>query len=162
VLQPTYSADGREVWLTVWNPQDQASAIVVVDDVTLEPTAVIRDPGLITPTRLYNLAALVPTPQRPANPGADLFASQCAHCHGRLGEGDGVMARELSARPQDLRYLSARNDGVFPREFVEEIVDGRATRASHGPADMPVWGVLLDASSVSALVDFVQQMQVER
>lgn len=58
VIQPTYSPDGREVWLAVWNPQDRSSAVVVVDDASLEPIAVIRRPELITPTRIYSVAAL--------------------------------------------------------------------------------------------------------
>lgn len=58
VLQPAFSPDGSEVWLAVWNPQNLNSAIVVIDDKTLEPKAVIRDPGLITPTRIYSVGAL--------------------------------------------------------------------------------------------------------
>lgn len=72
----------------------------------------------------------------------------------------------------DLRYLSARNDGTFPREFVTDIIDGRATRAAHGPEGMPVWaaefsrqeGVDEQAQArveakVQALVDFLEQIQ---
>lgn len=58
VLQPTYNPAGDEVWLVVWNPQDLNSAIVVVDDATLKPKAVIADSALITPTRIYNVAEL--------------------------------------------------------------------------------------------------------
>ncbi|MEZ5560919.1 MAG: cytochrome D1 domain-containing protein, partial [Pseudomonadales bacterium] len=58
VLQPTYDASGSEVWLTVWNPQNLGAAVVVVDDATLEPRAVIRDAALTTPTRIYSVAAL--------------------------------------------------------------------------------------------------------
>lgn len=58
VAQPTFSPDGREVWMLVWNPQDQQSAVVVVDDATLEPVATLGRGELITPTRLYSIAAL--------------------------------------------------------------------------------------------------------
>ncbi len=58
VVQPTYDARGKEVWMVVWNPQDQGSAIVVVDDATLEPKVTLTDPRLITPTRIYNLGQL--------------------------------------------------------------------------------------------------------
>jgi nitrite reductase (NO-forming) / hydroxylamine reductase len=58
VLQPTFSGDGREVWLAVWNQQDASAAIVIVDDRTLELIDVIRDPTLVTPTRIYSLAGL--------------------------------------------------------------------------------------------------------
>jgi nitrite reductase (NO-forming)/hydroxylamine reductase len=57
-VQPTFDATGTEVWVLVWNPQDQGSAIVVVDDATLAPKTTIRDPQLVTPTRIYNVGAL--------------------------------------------------------------------------------------------------------
>ena len=59
VLQPAFSQDGSEVWLVVWNPQDLNSAVLVIDDRQLTLKAVIRDPGLVTPTRIYSLAALM-------------------------------------------------------------------------------------------------------
>lgn len=58
VIQPAYSADGSEVWMVVWNPQDLGGAVVVVDDASLEPVATIRLPDIITPTRIYSVAAL--------------------------------------------------------------------------------------------------------
>jgi nitrite reductase (NO-forming)/hydroxylamine reductase len=57
-VQPTYDDSGKEVWVIVWNPQDQGSSIVVVDDRTLEPKATITDNRLITPTRIYNVGQL--------------------------------------------------------------------------------------------------------
>jgi len=58
VLQPTYDRTGNEVWVLVWNPQDESSAIVIVDDTTLQPKATVTDPRLITPTRIYNVGQL--------------------------------------------------------------------------------------------------------
>ena len=66
--------------------------------------------------------------------GADLYQLNCANCHGTFGEGDGAVTPDLSVVLLDLRYLSARNDGAFPQEFVVSIIDGRETRAAHGPA----------------------------
>ena len=62
VLMPTYDAEGQEVWLVVWNPQEQRSALVIVDDETLELKDVIDDNRLITPIRLYNLGTLAASP----------------------------------------------------------------------------------------------------
>lgn len=59
VLQPTFSADGSEVWLLVWNTQDAESALVIVDDANLALVDVLRWPELITPMRLYSVAALI-------------------------------------------------------------------------------------------------------
>ena len=55
VLQPEYNQAGDEVWFSVWNGQDEESAIVVVDDKTLELKEVIRDKRLITPTGKFNV-----------------------------------------------------------------------------------------------------------
>jgi len=104
--------------------------------------------------------------------GAELYAQNCSNCHGVYGEGDGAVAPDLSVVVLDLRYLSGRNGGVFPREFVREIIDGRATRAEHGPIGMPVWGAVLargeslDAAAeqrvdakIDALVDYLETIQ---
>jgi len=55
VVQPEFNKEGTEVWFSVWNAKDQESAIVVVDDKTLELKAVIKDPRLITPTGKFNV-----------------------------------------------------------------------------------------------------------
>lgn len=55
VVQPEFNKQGTEVWFSVWNAQDKESAIVVVDDKTLELKAVIKDPRLVTPTGKFNV-----------------------------------------------------------------------------------------------------------
>ncbi|MDO5606137.1 MAG: cytochrome D1 domain-containing protein [Paracoccus sp. (in: a-proteobacteria)] len=55
VVQGEFNKQGTEVWFSVWNAQDQESAIVVVDDKTLELKHVIKDPRLITPTGKFNV-----------------------------------------------------------------------------------------------------------
>ncbi|MEZ5446709.1 MAG: cytochrome D1 domain-containing protein [Gammaproteobacteria bacterium] len=55
VVQPEYNKAGDEVWFSVWNGKEQNSALVVVDDRTLELKAVIKDPKLITPTGKFNV-----------------------------------------------------------------------------------------------------------
>jgi nitrite reductase (NO-forming) / hydroxylamine reductase len=55
VVQGEFNKDGTEIWFSVWNSKDQESAIVVVDDKTRKPVAVIRDPRLITPTGKFNV-----------------------------------------------------------------------------------------------------------
>ena len=55
VVQPEFNKDGTEVWFSVWNAKDKESAIVVVDDKTLELKHVIKDPRLITPTGKFNV-----------------------------------------------------------------------------------------------------------
>ncbi len=55
VVQPEFNMDGDEVWFSVWNAKDKQSAIVIVDDKTLQPIKVIKDPRLITPTGKFNV-----------------------------------------------------------------------------------------------------------
>jgi len=55
VVQGEYNKDGNEVWFSVWNNKAQESAIVVVDDKTLQLKAVIKDKRLVTPTGKFNV-----------------------------------------------------------------------------------------------------------
>ena len=55
VVQGEYNKAGDEVWFSVWNAKDQESAIVIVDDKTLEKKAVIRDKRIVTPTGKFNV-----------------------------------------------------------------------------------------------------------
>ncbi|SFJ41943.1 nitrite reductase [Celeribacter neptunius] len=55
VVQPEFNKQGTEVWFSVWNAKDKESAIVVVDDATLELKYVIKDERLITPTGKFNV-----------------------------------------------------------------------------------------------------------
>ena len=55
VVHPEYNEKGDEVWLSLWAGKTEPSAIVVMDDKTLELKAVIKDPRLITPTGKFNI-----------------------------------------------------------------------------------------------------------
>ncbi len=105
--------------------------------------------------------------------GPELYAMNCANCHGTYGEGDGAVTPALNVVLLDLRYLAARNDDAFPAEFVYRIVDGRETRAAHGPAGMPVWGAEFARGEgtsaaaeervgmkIQAIVDFIASIQI--
>jgi hypothetical protein len=70
--------------------------------------------------------------------------------------------------PPDLTKFAMRNGGVFPRERVRQIVEGRGV-AAHGDRDMPVWGDLFKYASggkpdpvtarIDALVEFLAVIQ---
>ncbi|TYC79089.1 c-type cytochrome [Stappia sp. BW2] len=55
VVQGEFDQAGEEIWFSVWNAKDKESAIVVVDDKTLELKHVIKDERLITPTGKFNV-----------------------------------------------------------------------------------------------------------
>ena len=54
-VHPEYSADGKEVWISLWGGKTDQSAIVVYDDATLKVKKVITDPKMITPTGKFNV-----------------------------------------------------------------------------------------------------------
>ena len=54
-VHPEYSADGGEVWISLWGGKTDQSAIVVYDDKTLALKKVITDPKMITPTGKFNV-----------------------------------------------------------------------------------------------------------
>lgn len=94
---------------------------------------------------LAALACLAAAPAFAAEPdvaeGADLFARNCAICHGEAGTGDGPMAEILTVKPADLTRLSASNGGVFPVFRAIRQIDGRDPMLAHGGA-MPLFGEL--------------------
>ena len=55
VVQGEFNQQGTEIWFSVWNAKELQSAIVVVDDKTLQLKHVIKDPRLITPTGKFNV-----------------------------------------------------------------------------------------------------------
>ncbi len=73
-------------------------------------------------------------------PGADLFAENCAQCHGKDGRGDGDAVEFRNVDIPDLRTLTKRNGGSFPLRDVVRKIDGRAELETHGERFMPAWG----------------------
>lgn len=73
-------------------------------------------------------------------PGAEMYESLCASCHGVGGEGNGPVAPLIKIRVPDLTRIAERDGGEFPTEDVRRIIDGRFDRPAHGSRDMPVWG----------------------
>ena len=113
-------------------------------------------------------------PVPPGYDGAVLYANNCANCHGVYGEGNGALTPALSVVVQDLRYLTKRNNGTFPAEFVRKIIDGRETRTAHGPEGMPMWGNVFTSqegvdrpaqarvgAKIESLVEFLGSIQID-
>ena len=85
--------------------------------------------------------------------GRSEYDSKCAVCHGQLGKGDGPYAGLLDTKIADLTTLSRRNNGVFPFQRVQEVIDGRQTFRAHGPRDMPIWGLDYQAKAAGSYKD---------
>jgi mono/diheme cytochrome c family protein len=103
--------------------------------------------------------------------GSSLYRMYCASCHGANARGDGPLAEVMKRRPPDLTEILKRNNGVFPKERIVEIVDGRRPVRGHGGPDMPVWGDAFKRSidvdgeeavrrRIQAIVDYLETIQV--
>jgi len=69
-----------------------------------------------------------------------LFKSNCAPCHGLSGKGGGPVATALRKQPPPLTTIAKRRGGIFPRDHVYRIIDGRQQIKAHGSRTMPIWG----------------------
>lgn len=95
----------------------------------------------IVPAVLIVLAASALAQPR-SGPGRWDYQNSCASCHGASGRGDGPLVRYLVTPPTDLSRLAQRNGGVFPRDRLATLIDGRSSTdiGPHGSREMPVWG----------------------
>lgn len=82
-----------------------------------------------------------------AGEGAQIYAGNCAACHGRSGRGDGPVASDLSVKPADLTLLARGNGGAFPVTQVLSYIDGYERKAPED-VEMPEFGLLLGGASV--------------
>jgi mono/diheme cytochrome c family protein len=122
-------------------------------------------------------AALADVPHAQTRPtrvdhqsGAYLFRAFCASCHGQSGKGDGIVADLLKQPPPDLRQLSSRAGGTFPRDAVIRAIDGRTAPRAHG-AEMPIWGDRFQVTEgqservikerIEALASHIQSIQMK-
>ena len=83
--------------------------------------------------------------------GAKLFKENCAVCHGDDGKGNGPppAASSFKEPTPDLTTLAKRHDGKFPAGYVKSVLRTGITLPDHGPAEMPVWGVVFRAMTES-------------
>ena len=77
--------------------------------------------------------------------GEAAFAQYCAPCHGDNGRGSGQLTFGLSKPAPDLTQLSSRNRGIFPRERLARVIDGREQIPAHQGREMPVWVTCLNS-----------------
>lgn len=80
--------------------------------------------------------------------GAELYASNCATCHGESGEGDGPASAALETKPADLH-----------ESHVQDLSDGALFYiVSHGRPDtpMPAWDNVLSEEERWHVVNFLR------
>jgi hypothetical protein len=66
-------------------------------------------------------------------------------CHGTDGKGNGPAAAALKTAPADFTKPAKKHDGKYPSNAVSSVLQFGSGPASHGSADMPVWGPLLQS-----------------
>jgi len=116
-------------------------------------------------------AAAQDAPMKQTTPGAEVFRTYCASCHGTSARGDGPLASSMRKKPANLTEIAKRNGGEFPTEMVFRTIDGRQPVRGHGGPDMPVWGDAFEKSReagdqarvkavIQSLVDYLESIQL--
>lgn len=113
------------------------------------------------------------TPIKPTSPasGKEMYAQYCAPCHGADAKGNGPAASAMKTPPTDLTQLTKKHNGKYPADLVASVLKFGNGPASHGSADMPVWGPLLQSldkyqdavvqQRISNLVTYVESLQAK-
>ncbi len=115
-----------------------------------------------------------PPPLALVEQGREVYAQNCALCHGPDGAGDGAWQSELMTPAADLTRIAARRDGRFPAGEVARLIDGRIPVEAHLLPEMPVWGDVISVEvsdpgareevtrgKLSALVAFLASIQTQ-
>jgi mono/diheme cytochrome c family protein len=110
--------------------------------------------------------------QTSAASGKEMYNQYCAPCHGVTGTGNGPAASAMKSAPTDLTQLTKKHDGKYPASYVAGVLKfGGGPNASHGSADMPVWGPLFQSldkyhdsvvqQRISNLVTYIESLQAK-
>jgi mono/diheme cytochrome c family protein len=93
------------------------------------------------------------------NRGKDLFARQCAVCHGETGDGAGKFAYLMNPRPRNLQQGNFKIASTENQVPTEEDLIRTISRGMPGSA-MPPWGHL-PVADLEALAAYVRLMHVQ-
>jgi mono/diheme cytochrome c family protein/plastocyanin len=108
------------------------------------------------------------TPER-LSEGQQLYAQNCAACHGESGKGDGVFAASLPKTPSMPGMDMTGHETVAPIDFTDAksmlgasdaILEGKIMRGGMGTG-MPYWGPIFTAEQVQAVVDYLWTFQFD-
>jgi nucleotide-binding universal stress UspA family protein/mono/diheme cytochrome c family protein len=152
--------------LTVREPRAREADKVYVRKVAAVGAAVLAA-LLIVPAA----AGAQERPLTQTTPGAEVFRTYCATCHGTSARGDGPLAPSMRRKPANLTEIAKRNGGEFPADLVFRTIDGRQPVRGHGGPDMPVWGDAFERSReagdqarvksvIQSLVEYLASIQL--
>jgi mono/diheme cytochrome c family protein/plastocyanin len=134
--------------------------------------ALRRDPATrgLSDTQVWDLVAHLwrsTTTDGALRQGQELFAQNCAACHGASGAGDGVMASALGPTPSATHvpagHLTSPANFTDPNTMLgasSALLQGKILRGGMG-SGMPYWGPIFTESQMWALVDFLWTFQFE-
>lgn len=99
--------------------------------------------------------------------GAQLYAQNCAACHGQTGQGDGVMLREVPALNGETQSGMETMSHAEAPDFSDPAVingaspallEGKILRGGMGTG-MPSWGPIFRQDEIDAIVAFLYTLQ---
>ena len=111
------------------------------------------------------------TPESLAN-GKELYAQNCAACHGETGAGDGVFADDLAASGETSMQTmggSMKNMQQTPANFTDPkrmlgaspaLLEGKILRGGMGTG-MPMWGSIFSEEQIWDLVSYLYSFQFD-
>jgi cytochrome c553 len=122
--------------------------------------------------QVWDLVALMwrsnTTPER-LTEGQQLYAQNCAACHGETGKGDGVIAPSLKKMPVPGMTMTG-HETVAPINFTDAknllgasdaILEGKIIRGGMGTG-MPYWGPIFTTEQIRSLVDYLWTFQFDQ
>jgi len=98
-----------------------------------------------------------------------LYAQNCAACHGELGSGDGVFSGEQAQVQEDARETMSGHEIVGPTDFTDPYhmlalspahLQGKIIRGGMGTG-MPMWGIIFTEEQTWSLVSYLYTFQFE-
>lgn len=129
----------------------------------------------LTKSQLWDVTAFIwqsnTTPEALAN-GQQLYAQNCAACHGEAGAGDGVFADDLAAAGESsAQTMAGTHDMTMqtPADFTNPtrmlgaspaLLQGKILRGGMGTG-MPMWGSVFTEEQIWDLIAYIYSFQFE-
>jgi mono/diheme cytochrome c family protein len=104
--------------------------------------------------------------------GRELYAQNCAACHGEGGGGDGVFADDLAATGESsMQFMNGSMDMAMqtPADFTDAkqvlgaspaLLEGKILRGGMGTG-MPMWGAIFTESQIQDLIAYLYSFHFE-